>query len=87
MSGGPVTDTARAASMLAEAGRIVAFTGAGLSAESGIPTFAATEDSYTVASRIHDMPLRIQPTDGDKIAAVHRLVSRGVDVDAIIGSL
>lgn len=55
--------------------------------ECGIPTFLAAEDSYTVASKIHDMPLRIQPTDTDKIELVKRLVREKVDVDAIVDAL
>ncbi|MFQ5654241.1 MAG: DRTGG domain-containing protein, partial [Planctomycetota bacterium] len=53
----------------------------------GIPAFLATEDSYTVASRIHDMPLRIQPNDADKIALVEELVMQHVDLDRIVEAL
>lgn len=53
----------------------------------GIPTFLAEEDSYTVASRIHDMPLRIQPTDAEKIAEVQQLVLDHVDVESIVSCL
>lgn len=55
--------------------------------QSGIPTFLADEDSYTVASKIHDMPLRIQPTDADKIDRVQQLVLDHVDVEAIVSQL
>lgn len=54
---------------------------------SGMPIFLATEDSYTVASRIHDMPLRIQPNDAEKIATVQGLVSAHVEVDRIVSAL
>ncbi|MEM7166830.1 MAG: AAA family ATPase [Planctomycetota bacterium] len=55
--------------------------------ESGIPTFLASEDSYTVGSKIHDMPLRIQPTDTDKISTVQQLTLDHLEVEAILGSL
>ncbi len=51
---------------------------------SGIPTFLANEDSYTVAGKIHDMPLRIQPTDEEKIAKVHSMVIDHVNVERIL---
>ncbi len=53
----------------------------------GIPVFLAREDSYTVASRIHDMPLRIQPNDAEKIARVQSMVSEHVEVDRIVAAL
>ncbi len=52
--------------------------------KSGIPTFLAEDDSYTVASKIHDMPLRIQPTDEEKISIVQSLVVDHVNVDRIL---
>jgi BioD-like phosphotransacetylase family protein len=55
--------------------------------EAGLPVFMAKQDSYTVASKIHDMPLRIQPNDGEKIARVQGLVSGHVEVDRIIAAL
>ena len=54
---------------------------------SKLPVFLAREDSYTVASKIHDMPLRIQPNDGEKISRVQSLVSSHVEVDEIVSAL
>ncbi|MEM7262476.1 MAG: AAA family ATPase [Planctomycetota bacterium] len=54
---------------------------------SGIPTFLATDDSYTVAGKIHDMPLRIQPTDEEKIAKVQSLVIDHVNVERVLEKL
>ncbi len=54
---------------------------------SRMPVFLAREDSYTVASKIHDMPLRIQPNDGEKISHVQSLVSSHVEVDKIVNAL
>ena len=55
--------------------------------QSGMPVFLASEDSYTVASKIHDMPLRIQPNDGEKISTAQTLVSSHVEVESVIQSL
>lgn len=55
--------------------------------ESGIPTFLAERDSYTVGSKIHDMPLRIQPTDTDKINTVQQLTLDHLEVEAILAEL
>lgn len=55
--------------------------------EASLPVFLAREDSYTVASKIHDMPLRIQPNDDEKIARVQGLVSGHVEVDRIVAAL
>ncbi|MFN0059246.1 MAG: phosphotransacetylase family protein [Planctomycetota bacterium] len=52
--------------------------------KSGVPTFLAREDSYTVASKIHDMPMRIQPTDEAKLAIVQRLAVDHLQIDRII---
>lgn len=54
---------------------------------SGMPVFLAKDDSFTVASKIHDMPLRIQPNDEEKIARVQGLVSGHVDVARILRGL
>lgn len=54
---------------------------------SKMPVFLAREDSYTVASKIHDMPLRIQPNDGEKISRVQSLVSSHVEIDGIVSAL
>lgn len=59
----------------------------GLLEASRIPTFLAHEDSYTVASKIHDMPLRIQPTDEDKIRLAQQLVMTHVDLERILNAL
>ena len=55
--------------------------------EFDIPTFLAHEDSYTVASKIHDMNLRIQPTDEEKIAVAQQLVMDNVDLESLVGAL
>lgn len=52
-----------------------------------IPVLLMREDSYTVAGRIHDLNVKIQPTDHEKIALVKRLVAEHVDIPAILEAL
>lgn len=51
---------------------------------SGVPTYLTELDSYTTASQIHDMPLRIQPSDEEKISIIQGLVVDHIDVDRIV---
>ncbi|MCI0652379.1 MAG: AAA family ATPase [Planctomycetes bacterium] len=55
--------------------------------ESALPTFLAQEDSYTVASKIFAMPVRIQPTDDDKITLAKQMVMEHVDLEQIVKAL
>ena len=49
-----------------------------------MPVILMREDTYRVASRIHDLIIKIQASDHDKIARAHELVARYVDVDRIL---
>ena len=51
--------------------------------ESGIPMLLAKSDTYTVASQIHDLTVKIRPTDKEKIDTVIKMVKEYVDVDKI----
>lgn len=51
---------------------------------SGFPCFLTDLDSYTTANRIHDMPLKIQPSDEEKISIIQALVVDHVDVERIL---
>jgi len=55
--------------------------------ETDIPTISVDRDSYACASLIHDIIVKIQPTDHRKIALAKRLVKQHVDVDAICNRL
>ena len=52
-----------------------------------IPVLSAKVDTYTVASRIHDLIVKIRPKDKEKIEAVKRLINKHVDLDRIIKKL
>lgn len=48
-----------------------------------IPVLSAKEDTYTVASNVHDMTVKIRPRDAVKVQEVIRMIKRNVDLDAI----
>ncbi len=48
-----------------------------------VPVLKAEQDTYTVASRFHDLVVKIRDTDTDKIEMAAKLVREYVDVDKI----
>ncbi|NQU17865.1 MAG: AAA family ATPase [Candidatus Saganbacteria bacterium] len=52
-----------------------------------IPIIAVEEDTFTVASYIHDLIVKIRATDIEKIKATEKLVKEYVDIDRIISRL
>ncbi|MFH1752820.1 MAG: AAA family ATPase [Candidatus Omnitrophota bacterium] len=58
-----------------------------LAKKAGIPVILAERDTYTVASRIHDMTVKIKPRDKVKIDTAIGLVEEYVDVNRIVDSL
>lgn len=51
---------------------------------SGIPVLLAKPDTYTVASKVHDLTIKIRPVDKVKIDTVVKMIHNYVDLDAII---
>lgn len=51
------------------------------------PVLLAKEESYTVASRVHDLTVKTRPADTEKIALIRDLIAKHVDVDKILKSL
>jgi len=49
-----------------------------------IPVLLAKTDTYTVASSIHDLTVKIRPRDTTKINAVIKLIKESVDLDMIL---
>jgi len=49
-----------------------------------IPVLLAKTDTYNVASRIHDMTVKIRPRDKDKIQEVVKLIKDHVDMEGIL---
>jgi len=52
-----------------------------------IPAVLVDDDSYSAASAVKDIKIKIQPSDDRKIAAARRLVQRYVDVPKILDLL
>jgi BioD-like phosphotransacetylase family protein len=52
-----------------------------------IPVMLAAQDSYQVASRVHDLTVKTRPTDIHKITLIRDLIARSVDVKAILKAL
>ena len=52
-----------------------------------IPVLAAAEDSYHVASKVHDLTVKTRPGDTQKIRLIRDLIADSVDVDKILKSL
>ncbi|HTY45523.1 MAG TPA: AAA family ATPase [Patescibacteria group bacterium] len=50
----------------------------------GIPVLFAKAETYTVASYVHDLTVKIRPTDAAKIEAVIKLIKYNVDLDEIL---
>ena len=44
-------------------------------------------DSFEVASRIHDLTVKIRPDDTEKIALIRDLISTHVDVNRILKAI
>ncbi len=52
-----------------------------------IPVLLAREDSYQVASTVHDLTVKTRPTDAQKISLIRDLVAKNVDLKKILSSL
>lgn len=54
---------------------------------SHIPILLSNEDTYTVSSRMKDLGFKIRSYDTDKVARLHELVGKYVDIERILNSL
>lgn len=52
--------------------------------ENSIPVLLAKSDTYSVASTVHDITVKIRPQDKEKIDTVIKLVKDNVDLDKIL---
>jgi len=55
--------------------------------EMTIPVLFTDQDSYHVASEVHDLTVKTLPGDGEKISLIRDLISRNVNVRKILESL
>ena len=51
------------------------------------PVLSAADDSYEVASRVHDLTVKIRPDDTQKIALIRDLIAQHVDTSKILEAL
>lgn len=51
------------------------------------PVLLAREDSYQVASKVHDLIVKIRPSETEKIAVVRNMIAQHVDVNKILKAL
>jgi len=52
-----------------------------------IPVLLAKDDSYQVASMVHDLTVKTRPNDAEKISLIRDLVAKNVNVKKILDSL
>ncbi|BET69193.1 AAA family ATPase [Opitutales bacterium ASA1] len=57
-----------------------------LLAHTEIPVIATKEDSYTIASRIHNMTVKTQPQDRDKIPVIKKMIQDHVNLDLLLSA-
>lgn len=51
------------------------------------PVLLAEEDSYEVASKVHDIIVKTRPDDAEKIAVIRDLIAQHVDVEKLLSAL
>ncbi len=52
-----------------------------------LPVIAVDDNTYEAASKVHDLTIKLLPTDEDKIKIASELIEEYVDVDAILEAL
>jgi len=57
-----------------------------LLAQTDLPVIAAREDAYTITSKIHNMTVKTQPQDTDKIPVIKQLVTEHVDLNKLLAA-
>ena len=55
--------------------------------EMKIPVLLAQDDSYMVASKVHDLIVKTRPADAEKISLIRDISAKNVNVKKIIESL
>jgi len=52
--------------------------------EARIPTLVTDEETYTIASRVNNMLVKLKPQDSHKIKIIVDMVDKGVDIDNVL---
>jgi hypothetical protein len=59
----------------------------GIIEKSPFPVLLAAEDSYIVASRVHNLTVKTRPGDTEKISVIRDIIAAHVDVNKILSAL
>ena len=54
--------------------------------KTSIPVVLCSEDSYKVASKVHNMTVKTQPSDDDKIPIIKELITKNIDLEVILNA-
>jgi len=52
-----------------------------------IPVLLTDQDSYEVASAVHDLTVKTRPADAEKISVIRDLIAKNVDLRRILAAL
>ena len=52
-----------------------------------VPVLLTAEDSYRVASKVHDLTVKTRPSDASKISLIRDLIAKNVDLEKILKAL
>ena len=55
--------------------------------KASFPVLLAAEDSYEVASRVHNLIVKTRPADTEKISVIRDIIADSVDVAKILRAL
>ena len=58
-----------------------------LLAQTEIPVIAARQESFTITSKIHDMTVKTQPQDTDKIPVIKKMLIEHVDLNRLVNAV
>ena len=59
----------------------------GCPCERGSVVLLTAEDSYHVASKVHDLTVKTRPADAEKICLIRDLIAKNVNVQSILEAL
>jgi BioD-like phosphotransacetylase family protein len=52
-----------------------------------IPVLLTVEESYRVASKVHDLTVKTRPSDASKITLIRDLIAKNVDLERILKAI
>lgn len=55
--------------------------------KSKVPALITKEDTYSIASRVHSIVVKLKPQDKEKIKTIVDMVEKSIDIDKVVASL